>query len=164
MDSFCELRFTGTSSPLCLRLVQFQQADSSLSLLHPAAFLPGIIHSLDLVLTASVLSSGLGRSHPAGRISDPRVGLPSFLTEHTALQTALQLAAAAWSLPGARGTSTSALRPPTVSFFQPLPPPHPLSPCIPPGRPPKNRGASGFQPWPDSTLRGCQQKPGVCPD
>lgn len=82
MDSFCELRFTGTSSPLCLRLVSevgHQQADSSLSLLHPAAFLPSIIHSLDPALTASVLCSGLGRSHPAGRISDPRVGLPSVI-------------------------------------------------------------------------------------
>lgn len=142
MDSFCELHFTGTSSPLCLRLVSevgHQQADSSLSLLHPAAFLPSIIHSLDPALMASVLCSGLGRSHPAGRISDPRVGLPSFLTEHTALQTALQLAAAAWSLPGARGTSTSALGPPTVSFFQLLPPPHPLSPRVPPGRPPEEQ-------------------------
>lgn len=36
-------------------------------------FLPGFIHSLD----PAMLCSGLGRSHPGGGNSDPRVGLPA---------------------------------------------------------------------------------------
>lgn len=43
-------------------------------------------------------------------------------TAHSSPDFALQLATAAWGLPGSRGTSTSALCPPTVIFFQPLPP------------------------------------------
>lgn len=124
-------------------------------------FLPGFIHFLD----PAMLYSGLGRSHPAGRNSDPRVGLPA--SSHSTQLSRLCPPVSCCCVGPARVTwyfCQCPLSTDSDHFSSRCPPPHPLSPCVPPERPPKNRGASRFQPWPDSTLRGCQQKPRVCLD